>query len=163
MTTAALPEAPVEVALPPPRPELGRSGGDTGGGDEDRGGGGGGRGDGDDEIPFSGPKIALAFALIASSILFLVTLACALLLRRSAAEWPLEGAAPFPRILWANTVILLASSVALRRGGRAIDGGDEDGLARGILATTLLGIAFLLGQGRAWQEMLPVSAGANAG
>ena len=34
MPTAAVPEAPLEIVLPPPRPKLGRSGGDTGGGDE---------------------------------------------------------------------------------------------------------------------------------
>ncbi len=42
---------------------------------------------------------------------------------------------------------------------RAIGRGDGEGLVRGLFYTTLLGIAFLLGQGRAWHSMLPVSAG----
>jgi cytochrome c oxidase subunit 3 len=132
-------------------PELARGGG---GPDvpPDGGGGGGGGGDGDgaeiprDELPISGPKLAMGFVLFSLSVLFLVTTFGALMLRRDAAWHP--GAVPaFPPVLWANTVVLLGSSVSLRRAMRSAS------LARGLALTWILGVVFLVGQSWAWHDL----------
>src|SRR5581483_142693 len=96
------------MALPAPLPEaekapekelvLGFEGGGGRGGDEeggdgggDGGGGGGGGGDGEpprrDDFPIGRAKLAMVFVLASLSVLFVVTLFVALLLRRSAAHW----------------------------------------------------------------------------
>jgi cytochrome c oxidase subunit 3 len=157
MPTTVLPEPPVIVERPPAH-ERQRSGApptgrDDGGGDE--GGGGGGEPERDD-LPFRPGKLALAFVLFSLSVLFVVTLAATLMLRKGAATWPPAGAPPFPRILWLNTGLLLASSAVLRAGVRAIGRGATAALTASLAVTTTLGVAFLLGQLEAWRTVLEV-------
>jgi cytochrome c oxidase subunit 3 len=155
------------MALPPPLPEaekapekvaLGFEGGGGKDGHEDDGDGGGGGGDGEpprrDDFPIGRAKLAMVFVLASLSVLFIVTLFVALLLRRSAAHWNPGVAPAFPQILWANTLVLFASSATLRRAVRAMGEGDARTLTRGIAATTLLGAAFLAGQAWAWHDLL---------
>jgi cytochrome c oxidase subunit III len=60
-----------------------------------------------------------------------------------------------PSILYVNTVILLASSVALEMGRRRVGDDYEVGrAARGYLSLALgLGVAFLIGQVLAWRDL----------
>src|SRR5271170_4889468 len=110
MPGAPLTEIP--AALPP---RLAGGGGGRGGED---GGGGGGDDPRRDEFPVSRHKLALVFLLLSLSVLFTVTLSVALLLRRQTASWHPGVVPSFPPILFADTVVLVASSVALRRGVR---------------------------------------------
>lgn len=137
-----------------------------GGGEGDRGDGGRGRGDdgrGDDgdafgprrdEYPFRRAKLAMAFVLFSLSVLFVVTLFVALVLRRNATRWDPGVAPAFPPILWANTIVLVASSISLRHAVRAIAEGRGRALTTGIAATFALGVAFLAGQSWAWHDLL---------
>ncbi len=58
-----------------------------------------------------------------------------------------------PRVLWLNTVILLASSVTLEKARRQLRAGNRIQFNRWWTAGTALGILFLLGQGFAWREL----------
>ena len=60
---------------------------------------------------------------------------------------------PKPRILWANTVILLASSAALERARRRLRAGDRAQFNRWWTAGTALGVLFLVGQALAWRQL----------
>lgn len=151
------PVAPeVELAKPPPVPAFGGGGGGLR--DEGGGGDGGGDGNGDepsrDDLPFRGAKLAMAFVLFSLSILFIVTLFVALLMRKQATHWPPGIVPAFPPILWANTLVLFASSATLRRSVRAIGAGRTRELASGLAATTVLGATFLAGQAWAWHDLL---------
>jgi cytochrome c oxidase subunit 3 len=152
VTTSVL-EPPVLVERPPPQARRGSSGGEPPSNDDgDGGGGGGGDGDGGG-LPFHPGKLAMAFVLFSLSVLFFVTLAATLMLRRGAESWPPPGAPPFPPVLWANTAVLLASSVSLRLGLRAIARGATARLTASLAATTALGVLFLLGQLHAWSTV----------
>ena len=56
-----------------------------------------------------------------------------------------------PGLVWLNTVVLLASSLTLERARRLY--GDTSAVARWWLATTGLGVVFLLGQLVVWQQL----------
>src|ERR1041384_2570542 len=58
-----------------------------------------------------------------------------------------------PRVLWINTVILLASSVTLGVARRSLKRDDYSRFKNWISLTTVLGIAFLGGQVMAWREL----------
>jgi cytochrome c oxidase subunit 3 len=58
-----------------------------------------------------------------------------------------------PRQLWWNTLILLASSVTLDATRRALVGGRREACNKWLLATVILGAAFLFGQYMVWQEL----------
>lgn len=82
-------------------------------------------------------------AFLSTAVMLFAAFSAAYLIRRTAADWkPLT----MPPILWANTAVLLASSVtvelARRSGGR-----------RWLWATSLLGLVFLGGQLLAWRSL----------
>jgi cytochrome c oxidase subunit 3 len=58
----------------------------------------------------------------------------------------------FPALVWVNTVVLLASSLTLERARRLY--GQTAAVARWWLATTALGLVFLLGQLLVWQQLI---------
>ena len=60
-----------------------------------------------------GAQRSVRFKTFSLSVLFVVTLFVALLVRRNATRWNPGIVPAFPSILWANTVILLASSATL--------------------------------------------------
>ena len=57
----------------------------------------------------------------------------------------------FPALVWVNTLVLLASSLTLERARRLY--GQTTALAKWWLATTGLGVIFLLGQLVIWQQL----------
>jgi len=117
---------------------------------------GGGRFNGDGTGPYSASSpastalIGLAAALSAIAMLF-VAFTTSYLGHRQGGTWP---AVPLPDILWLDTGLLLASSVALEWGRRRLRRGDPDGLRRGLAVAGTLGLAFLLGQLAAWRELV---------
>lgn len=65
-------------------------------------------------------------------------------------DWlPLE----MPRVLWLTTGVLLLSSVSIELARRALKRNEYEGFKRWITITTLLGVAFLVGQLMAWQQL----------
>ena len=60
---------------------------------------------------------------------------------------------PRPPILWANTAVLLASSIVLDRSRRALRSGNRSGFNLWWTAATALGFLFLGGQVSAWYQL----------
>ena len=88
--------------------------------------------------------------LVSSAIVFLALVAAFLARRSGAADWvPI----PKPRILWANTVLLLASSVFVELARGRLKLRDRVGFNRWWTGATALGLLFLAGQGLAWQQL----------
>ncbi len=74
----------------------------------------------------------------------------AYLVRKAGSDWqPI----PLPSILWFNTTLLLLSSVTMEIGRARRHLWREDRLQGWLLATTLLGVAFLVGQFFAWRQL----------
>ena len=57
-------------------------------------------------------------------------------------------------MLWANTAILLLSSVAIDVSRRAIRRNDTKSMKRWLMSGGVLGIAFLVGQVAAWRQLV---------
>jgi cytochrome c oxidase subunit 3 len=60
---------------------------------------------------------------------------------------------PLPQVMWLNTAVLLASSVLLEIGRRALKAGRRTEFNRYWTIGTGLGILFLLGQALAWRAL----------
>jgi cytochrome c oxidase subunit 3 len=60
----------------------------------------------------------------------------------------------FPRILWLNTLILLASSATLEHSRRRMAHGDEEGFRHWWSVAIILGMFFLAGQIIAWRQLV---------
>jgi cytochrome c oxidase subunit III len=86
-------------------------------------------------------------------LMFFMALVSAYVVRKG---MPNSGWIPLPempQILWLNTLILIASSVALARSRGRLRAGDQAGFQRGWGAATVLGIFFLAGQIIAWRQL----------
>jgi cytochrome c oxidase subunit III len=94
---------------------------------------------------------ALALAMLSIVMLFMALAAALLFLRRDHLHtW---AGIRMPRILWANTAVLLSSSAALELARRRLARDDPRGFRRLWTLTTLLGVAFILGQIEAWRRL----------
>jgi heme/copper-type cytochrome/quinol oxidase subunit 3 len=129
------------------------------------------RGDGGDWPPPSGPppldnaRLGLLFFLGGETMLFAALVTGFLVLRVQSVVWPPPLQPRLPVLVTGiNTLALLASSVFMVRGTRALWRGDSRGLGRGLLGAAILGAVFLLVQGYEWTRMigfgLHVSSGA---
>src|SRR4051812_2661352 len=87
--------------------------------------------------------------LVMTSVVFLV-FAIVYLFRRTFDGWV---PVPLPHILWWNTAALVASSVVLDGARHALKRGRRTAFNYYWLAATLLGCAFLAGQGYAWKQL----------
>jgi cytochrome c oxidase subunit III len=130
----------------PPR-EGGGDGGDSG---RRRGG------DGDRFRDSGGPAsrrypIAIGLAMVSILIFFLGMVAAFLYLEHFNSAWTPEH---LPRILWANTFILLGSSVTLELARRSLASAHVQKFQILWRVTTALGILFLTGQVIAWFELV---------
>jgi cytochrome c oxidase subunit 3 len=117
------------------------------------GGAGGGSGrNGDAAAMSSATAVTIGVWLLVGAIVILfAAFTSTFLTRRAEADWRVG---PLPPVLWANTLILLASSAAMewaRAGGRR---GRLDVLRLGVAMTTVLGAAFLVGQVMAWRQLV---------
>ena len=89
--------------------------------------------------------------LLAATTMAFAAFTSAFVVRRGMSnDWV---AFPLPRILWANTVVLVASSTALELARRALKSGRRGIFNRYWTVGTVLGLWFLLGQGYAWREL----------
>lgn len=109
----------------------------------------------DRQEPPSAPavKIGLFVFLAVVGALFSLSIS-AYFMRMAAGDW---WATPVPRLLWANTVVLLLSSGALEWARREARHDRMDRLQLALAAAFALALLFLIGQIQAWREL--VSAG----
>jgi cytochrome c oxidase subunit III len=86
-------------------------------------------------------------------LMFFMALVSAYIVRKG---MPDSGWVPipvFPRILWLNTLILVASSVTVARSRKLFRADDQPGFRHWWGVTTILGIFFLVGQIIAWRQL----------
>src|SRR5262249_49171356 len=123
------------------KPPAGRDGGDSGGGGP--------------RVPgrSSARKYAIAItaAMTAIFMVFRAMLAAFLVLLHTSPRW---GAFKLPVLLWFNTAILLVSSATMEVARKRQAASDEKGFKRFWMVTTILGIAFVVGQIAAWREIV---------
>ena len=101
--------------------------------------------------PPSATRAGIYAALASVSMLF-VSLACIFAWRRHVGgNWVRT---PLPRVLYLNTVVLLASSGTLALARRALDRDLARAFRNSLFVTLGLGLAFLAGQFVAWRKML---------
>jgi cytochrome c oxidase subunit III len=95
-------------------------------------------------------KIGLGvFLVVAGSLL--VLLVSAYTMRMAMEDWrPL----PQPGLLWVNTGVLVASSLALHRARTAARSGEREGIRSWLLVGGLAALAFLVGQVLAWKQLV---------
>jgi cytochrome c oxidase subunit III len=133
-------------------------GGGGGGPPPPPGGGDDGDGSGDDRnrrrkwTP-SPKRYSTAITIgIVSILMFFMALASAfIVLRRGSDLWVTIH---LPRILWANTCVLLASSFTLESARQRLFLADASGFRKFWLATTGLGFLFVVGQLIAWRQLV---------
>ena len=129
--------------------------------DDGKGGGGappaGGDDDGDDKRrgpePPSPSRYYTGVAIgIVAIFMFFMALTSAYIVRKGVgSDWvPVV----LPRVLWANTAILLASSLTLELARRRLAATDRLGFRTFWLVTTGLGTLFLAGQVIAWRQLV---------
>ena len=95
-------------------------------------------------------QVGLVIFLGATAMLFAALLLAYAIVRSEAPSWPPAGAPPFPRgAAAANTLALVAASLALRRGA-----------PRAALA---FGAAFLTAQALLWRHLVAIHLGPAAG
>lgn len=125
-----------------------RDGDDDGGGDDEGGG---------EHAPEPRPpssqkfSIAVLIGMVSIVMLFLVLTAAFVALRvHNLNNWT---GIRIPRILWANTVVLLLSSATLEMARRKLRLDDPAGFRKMWALTTALGILFVGGQVIAWWQL----------
>ena len=130
--------------------------GKGGGGGASSGDGGGGEGGGSSGASGAVPQRTYVTGMIVGLggiLMFFMALVSAYIVRKgmpNSAWQPLE----VPRILWLNTLILVASSFTLARSRGRFRVEDEDGFRFWWGWTTVLGIFFLAGQIIAWRQLV---------
>ncbi len=90
------------------------------------------------------------WALLATITMLFAGFTSAYLVRRAGSDWqPILS----PSVLWLNTVLLLASSMTLEIAREAMNRHHVAAFRFWHSATALLGLAFLIGQLVAWQQL----------
>jgi cytochrome c oxidase subunit 3 len=114
----------------------------------DNGGGSGGSGGPGDA---RGASFIGLYVLLAASVMVFVAFSGAFVFRRGlSGDW---ASMPKPPILFLNTAILLASSLALEVARRALKAGLRLKFNAWWSAGAVLGVVFLFGQALAWQRL----------
>lgn len=101
-------------------------------------------------FPISRAHLATWILLAAVTMLF-AGLSSAYIVLRGVPEWQ---NITMPRLLWANTVVLLASSVAIEFARVAVKKGRIGGMKQWLAISGLLGIGFLVGQVQVWRQLV---------
>ena len=94
-------------------------------------------------------KIGLGVFLAVVGSLFALLIS-AYLVRTGLADW---RPPPVPRLLWLNTAVLAASSIALQLAQMAAYRSDMEGVRAGLLVGGISAVAFLAGQLLAWKQL----------
>ncbi len=102
------------------------------------------------ELGSFGMKILLA----SLSVLFAATIVGYLATRANATQWPPPGTPPLPKGLWLSTGIILVCSVAAQSAVSAARRNRQAAMRRALVATAVLGLAFLVTQGFNWYVLI---------
>ncbi len=104
---------------------------------------------------FDNVKLGMLFFICGEIMFFGGLVSAFLVLRVAAPVWPppLQPRLPLG-VTGVNTLVLLASSVAMAAALRALARGDRDTLVRRLVVTTGLGALFLLVQGYEWARLI---------
>ena len=95
--------------------------------------------------------IGMAVLLASWAMVFVTLIFAYAVLRSRELVWPPLGAVPLPQgLAWANTAVLVASSVAFHVGWRHLRAGNPGGFARLLGLTLVLGVLFLGLQAFLW-------------
>jgi cytochrome c oxidase subunit 3 len=112
---------------------------------------GGGDGSGDGRGVSRRASMTGLMVLLAAVVMFFAALSSAFIVRRGLSnDWV---ATQMPRLLWWNTVALLASSAALETARRALKTGRREAFTRLWITGSALGVLFLIGQYMAWLQL----------
>jgi cytochrome c oxidase subunit 3 len=106
-------------------------------------------------VPGAG-ALGMVVFLASLSVLFLASLVGYLVIRVRADVWPPAGSPDLPGSLWLSTAVILASSLTVHLALAGIRKGNPVRLLVGLLATTALGVAFLMLQAFNWIELVGV-------
>ncbi len=140
------------TVLTPPTLEVPRR--NAGSGRGGNGFGGLGRGDGPEgqgrSVPSGAYRTGMWMGLVAIVMLFAAFTSAMVVRKGAAPDWAVIA---LPRILYLNTVVLLASSVALETSRRYLQGGWAARFKAWLYVTVVLGLAFIGGQLFAWREL----------
>jgi len=141
--------------LTPPRPatpertdSTGRNGNGFGG--NGFGGSGGGPESHGRSIPAQTYRTGMWMALVAIVMLFAAFTSALVVRKGGASDWT---SIALPRILYFNTVILMASSLMLEISKRSLASGLTRRFKNLLYGTALLGVVFIGGQLIAWSEL----------
>src|SRR5260370_24169862 len=94
---------------------------------------------------------AIAIGIVSILMFFMALASAFIVLRRGSDLWV---SVHLPRILWANTLVLLASSFTLESARRRLFLAALSGFREFWLATTVLGFLFVAGQLVAWRQLV---------
>ncbi len=114
------------------------------------GDGDGGSGEPYSSFPLSKEQIAL-WVLMTGIVMLFAGLSSAYIVLRGAPSWQNID---LPGLLWLNTIILVASSFTIDLARRAVSGNRIQTMKRWIAVSAALGLAFLVGQLAAWQQLV---------
>ncbi len=102
-----------------------------------------------DQVSVAPERIALLFFLGVVAVLFML-FSVAYVIRMELDDWrPMPESA----LLWFNTLLLFASSVALQWTRNQLKSGTKASLKRGMLIGGALTLAFIVGQLAVWSQM----------
>ena len=104
---------------------------------------------GEPALPSAGPHPMGMMVLLSTVTMLFAAFTAAILVRRTGMDWVQE---PLPWIVWANTLVLLASSFSLEAARKSVRRERPVTVSGNWLgAATLLGILFLIGQVTGWK------------
>ncbi|MCG6657022.1 cytochrome oxidase subunit III [Halomonas campisalis] len=96
------------------------------------------------------PRVGLAVFVAVATALFALTISAYLMRMEMGHDW---RTLPTPGLLWLNTACLVLGSIALQWAWNGARRGDERSLRLGLGLGGGFTIAFVLGQGLAWQQL----------
>ena len=95
-------------------------------------------------------RTGMWLALVAVTMLFVAFTSAYIVRSGLSDDWQPIG---IPSILWANTVLLILSSLTLERARRILQLGLREAFNRWLSVTAILGVTFLVGQLLAWRQL----------
>jgi cytochrome c oxidase subunit 3 len=108
-----------------------------------------GGGEAESSFPLSAREIA-TWLLMAGIAMLFAGFTSAYIVLRGVPSWE---HIPLPPLVWANALVLVASSVTLELSRRAVKAGMTQALKMWLATSTALGLVFVLGQFQAWRQM----------